>query len=619
MGSFTQGGMALGQGIGQGINVYKEKKKRRDHNASKALAIRGQFDEAAEAGTLSASDTKLYEQFQNLEDLGSKKIESLVAEYETGEEMKVNSMKKNLLQYQTEAAEAKVASMKGLSQFGQDMPGAEAGFEGDAWSVPEYLTRDYLEGDRGQKDIAAGAFPGEHYGDESRAIYENASTIPEGETRAAKHWMDKFKDTGVSHGEPSPDTNELRVAAIARNDERMAELDASIAGYDSRRGTEAENYQKNFNEKAPWLAKQIVGDAYKHKANEEGDLPWPIVEWGDQGEVGKRMMALERQNSKDKEELQNLKVENEVLEMKGDSLKSEAKSPADAPPQGFNKRLAGYETYGDDDTTLIDGRKYAGTSQQQPLDRYAATGGTPDTPTDERRGQLIDSLAQYNLTPTDRKQAIEMISEKYPKLKEIATGVESPDGKALGFKVGNTFIPAKQGVGAAGAGAEGLELTSVTVNDKGEVTRILKPKEGLKESQKTLLANAKEFKHQARKLLETVNSHGGWESSLSAAFSNSSAKAKADLDSLSYRMAILYSKIVDPATAAREGEVVAAKKYAFPMGFWTPNEVTKAAIDSMLSEVMRREGDFYEQEGMENPQAQGVGAATNPGDELGIL
>jgi hypothetical protein len=34
---------------------------------------------------------------------------------------------------------------------------------------------------------------------------------------------------------------------------------------------------------------------------------------------------------------------------------------------------------------------------------------------------------------------------------------------------------------------------------------------------------------------------------------------------------------------------------------------------------MRRESDFYEQEGMENPQAQGAGAATNPADQLGIM
>jgi hypothetical protein len=616
--------MALGQGIGQGINVYKEKKKRRDHNASKALAIRGQFDEAEEAGTLSAADTKMYEKLKNLEDLGSKQIESLVAEYETGEEIKLNSMKSRLLEYQTEAAGAKVASMKGLSQFGQDMPGVEAGFEGDVPSnLPEYLTRDWAEGDRGQRDIAAGAFPGEHYGDESKAIYENVSTIPEGETRAAKHWMDKFKATGVSHGDPSPDNDELRSAAIARNDERMAELDKSIAGYDSRRDTETENYQKNFNEKAPWLARQIVGDAYKHKANEEGDLPWPIVEWGDQGEVGQRMMALESQNYKDKEELANLKVENEVLGMKGDSLKSEAeaKSPAvwdSEEPQYFESKLKGYETHGDDDTTLIDGIRYAGTSQQQPLDRMA-TGGRPDTPMDERRGQLIDSLAQYGLTPTDRKQAIEMISEKYPKLKEFATEIESPKGEGLGFTIGGTFIPARQGVGSAGVGSDKLELSSVTVNSKGEVTRILKPKEDLSDAQKTLLSNAKEFKHQAETLLKTVKSHGGWESAFSGAFSKSSAEARANLESLSYRMAILYSKIVDPATAAREGEVVAAKKYAFPMGFWVPNEVTKAAVNSMLEEVMRRESDFYEQEGRENPQAQEAGAATNPADELGIL
>ena len=38
------------------------------------------------------------------------------------------------------------------------------------------------------------------------------------------------------------------------------------------------------------------------------------------------------------------------------------------------------------------------------------------------------------------------------------------------------------------------------------------------------------------------------------------------------------------------------------MGFWVPNSVTKSAVNSMLQEVMRRESNFYETEGMEQPK-----------------
>ena len=91
------------------------------------------------------------------------------------------------------------------------------------------------------------------------------------------------------------------------------------------------------------------------------------------------------------------------------------------------------------------------------------TGGTPDTPMGERRGQIIDSLAKYNLTPADRKQAIDMISEKYPKLKEFATEVVTTGGKTIGYSADGTFVK----LPASSPTPQGWQIKSITTDAAG--------------------------------------------------------------------------------------------------------------------------------------------------------
>ena len=597
MGSFTQGGIALGQSLGGGIENYVAGRERRELLVGKALGIADMLQKDEKR---SDEDNKYLKKFDDVNEMGTRQLQGLISEFETGEELQMIDMKRRLASAQTEAAEAKLSSMKGLGDFAsKGMSATEAGFEGDAWAVPEYLTKDYLEGDRGQRNIEAGAFPGAHYGDESRAIYENISTIPEGETRS-----DEIRIGSAAPGSGVPPLGEVQPSAPPM--EQLKWLRKAGAIGDKNKvymkndalGRKIENLRSNVLEADSRVESDRSGGKHNSNSYIKGALDRALNEKKELVANNPWLIPT------DLKELDPVVIPNTMADVP--PLQSEVGGPSKT-----QQKVVGYDTYNDIDVL---------SAQNAPLDRYAATGGTGVTPVDERRGQLIDSLAQYNLTPTDRKQAIDMISEKYPKLKEIATGIESPEGKSLGFTIGNTFIPAKQSVGGASAGAEGLELTSITVNDKGEVTRILKPKEDLEKGQKVLLANSKEFKHQAKKLLEVVDSHGNWESAFSAFFSDSSATAKAELDSLAFRMAILYSKIVDPDTAAREGEVVAAKKYAFQMGFFTPNGVTKASVNSMLAEVMRRESSLYEQEGIDAPHAQGAGEATNPADpvKLGI-
>ena len=160
-------------------------------------------------------------------------------------------------------------------------------------------------------------------------------------------------------------------------------------------------------------------------------------------------------------------------------------------------------------------------------------------------------------------------------------------------------------------------MSSVTVNSDGEVTRILKPKAKLEQGQKTFINSAREFKNQAQELLDVVESHGNWESSMMAFASEDSSAARAKLLSLPYRMAILYAKLVDPDSVAREGEVEAAKKYAIPIGFSTPNSVTEAALSSMLEEIMRRESSFYETENITPPETSSGSAGASGSNPLG--
>jgi hypothetical protein len=84
----------------------------------------------------------------------------------------------------------------------------------------------------------------------------------------------------------------------------------------------------------------------------------------------------------------------------------------------------------------------------------------------------------------------------------------------------------------------------------------------------------------AKQLNDTFKTFGNFE------FSD--PKASAVLNQAAYDLAIAYAKIVDPATAAREGEVAAAQKYMIPMGMSTRNSVTMASINEYMKKIQQR-------------------------------
>lgn len=585
---------SFGSGIGQGFQNYMAGRERRELLSGEAMAYGSQLKEKQAQGIkLSSNEEAMLKKLENVGDMGTRELQNIIAEYETDEKMEQLQRSKRLQELQIRNAERKEKSELDLMRFGKSIPEMESEFVGPSFgqfeNVPAYLL------DPSKRQVGDPMIPS--YDQDapvqgpSMAMYEDIQkvttpqpplppkSIPMGKKEAGR-WLDK--ELNIYKGE---------------EEKAQKELDAHIKKYEGQAGAQYiastqdiygdDGIIDNIQSRLASFGRDQFDDPVYQKSR---DLSRKL------DRAKERVSYLEEEKSKN-EYLPPLVVKGEEREPLVSYNAEKAMSNLAQDPSYYDPKL---------DSDRLGSKQVTGSFLEDAGDTLS-----------DRRDKLVSALSDYSLTPQDRKQALELIGEKYPKLKEVATEAVSPSGDKLGFTIGGKFIPAKSSVTGVGVGAGDMEISSLTVNDKGEVTKILKPKEKLNEAQKTLLANAKEFKHQAKQLLKVVDSHGGWESSLSAALSDSSAKAKADLDSLSYRMAILYSKIVDPATAAREGEVVAAKKYAFPMGFWVPNSVTVAAVNSMLEEVMRRESNFYETEGMEQPEEATPSNSVNNSNPLG--
>lgn len=109
----------------------------------------------------------------------------------------------------------------------------------------------------------------------------------------------------------------------------------------------------------------------------------------------------------------------------------------------------------------------------------------------------------------------------------------------------------------------------------------------LKEEDKSFYANAAGLLRNIKELKQLVGKVGNYESDASfSIFSDSKAAGK--LNQLLYDSAVAYAKIVDPATAAREGEVEMSKKYAIPAGLSVSQDATMEALDHMEKMVGER-------------------------------
>lgn len=187
-----------------------------------------------------------------------------------------------------------------------------------------------------------------------------------------------------------------------------------------------------------------------------------------------------------------------------------------------------------------------------------------------------------------------------------------PDAIPQEMRVGNTTYGFPQSQGPAHVkpvlGPNGEEVPGLFTKPDGDIGSL--PANRLTEGDKALAVNSSEIKTNLENLKKVIQDYGTFETALpfglgsstpGAASGKTSTEGSAVLNSLPYKIAIEFAKMVDPATAAREGEVEAAKKFLIPTGLMANNAQALSTIDEMLAEVVRR---------MElNKQLSGVGGS----------
>lgn len=500
MGSFTQGGIAFGQSIGGGIENYTKGRERRELLVGKALGIQKQLLQDPKR---TDEDNKYLKKFEDINELGTRQLQSLISEFETGEELQMIDLNRRLKTAQTRAAEAKLKSMEGLGRFTKDMAGMEEGFPEDSrWSVPEYLTRDYANRPAAlaqEPDIAAGAYPGDYWGREVKPIYKDVvmPPLPPG--------FDTSQRTGIGPTRRELAIQNLQEKYPGEEVNPMFQVSEPVGGM--------KEAHKKVDEEIRLATEKVEGAKRElEKYEDGGGFAIPSVDknalasgwWagGVEGAKAKLDNWAREEHSRNSPEYKKRLQLSKVIEEYSPRLAraKESKYALDHPeeyPSGFKgsvvdyedegaevlpdfdvsaegrvrRVLKGYDTSGMNDRIDAEQRAAGLEPEPEPLSMKPVEGitrGTDVMPMDERRATLIDALAQYDLTPADRKQAIDMISEKYPKLKEVATEVITADGEELGYNIDGTFVKKAKGRVST---PQGWRVKSRSVNQKtGEET-----------------------------------------------------------------------------------------------------------------------------------------------------
>jgi hypothetical protein len=142
-------------------------------------------------------------------------------------------------------------------------------------------------------------------------------------------------------------------------------------------------------------------------------------------------------------------------------------------------------------------------------------------------------------------------------------------------------------------------ITVIRADGKVDIIPPVKqPNQPLTEADKAFMSNVSEYRTSLAELNNAIDKYGTSE------FLD--PKGSVLLDSIPYKVAIMYAKIVDPGSVAREGEVAAAKKYLIPLGVGVRPSVAKAAIENQLAEIERRTSVYEQITGRRVPGSSGV-------------
>jgi len=418
---------SFGSSIGQGFQNYMAGREKRELLSGEAMAI---YNELGRKGVRTQDEQKMFDKLEKAGDMGTRELQSIISEYETGEKMEQLQRTKRLQDLQIRNAERKEKSELDLMRFGKSIPEMESEFTGpeygtvfDTSEVEANLAKDpafystidseYLAGNMVNKEVPMPPAP-PLYADQAEEI----ATQPDvGEIWAA-HGLDPknpFHQDLMKRGESGyKKRTRAAHAEIIRNlgatKRRLGDPDEYEANRDDRIRLSENPTAKELQDKIVNLTEQAEDIVARN--------PWLTQDIGTTNLPAQRVDTPETATLDVGEGRSFRNVPAYLL----DQDARQAGDPRVKPyePQAPQDQGPSMEMYGD-------------------IDKRTAMLDEGDTH-EERRAKLVNALADYDLAPADRQQAIAMINERYPKLTQMATEVVTSGGEKLGYNVGGSFV-----------------------------------------------------------------------------------------------------------------------------------------------------------------------------------
>jgi hypothetical protein len=172
--------------------------------------------------------------------------------------------------------------------------------------------------------------------------------------------------------------------------------------------------------------------------------------------------------------------------------------------------------------------------------------------------------------------------------------------------------------------AEAAQLRRLMIEQKGAMDRVREQNaqefkkaelsaglKGIKieDADKAFYVNAHSAARDVEELKKAINQAGNVEINYVG-----DPKVRAILKGRALDLAIAYAKIVDPGSAAREGEVETAMKLGFPMGMLEGNETSIAGLDNIL-QMIREKGNARSELGLPTPASLNAPAGASVGEQ----
>jgi len=375
-------------------------REKRELLSGEAMAI---YNELGKKGVRSQDEQKMFDKLEKAGDMGTRELQSIISEYETGEKMEQLQRTKSLQDLQIRNAKRKEKSELDLMRFGKSIPEMESEFAG-----PEYGTvfdTSEVEANLAKDPSFYDAIDSEYL---SNNMVNKEVPMPP---------ADAVPIESVTEDSSAPTMNRFKAQALF-----------NLGTTSKNKKALAKN--RELNAKIQEAKRQVeLSGGYRPDFASGQKLDSFIAE--------KKTLLANNPNLVNGNILPPKKVETpETATLDVGEGRSFRNVPAylldqDARQAG-DPRVKPYEPQAPQDQ---------GPSMEMysDIDKKTAMLDEGDT-YEERRAKLVNSLADYDLAPADRQQAIAMINERYPKLTQMATEVVTSGGEKLGYNVGGSFV-----------------------------------------------------------------------------------------------------------------------------------------------------------------------------------